>query len=41
MTHQFGVRMDDLRDALTGERLLPEPPLDIVQHLSVRWVVLI
>jgi hypothetical protein len=41
VTNQFGVRMDDLRDALARERLLPESPFDIIQHLSVRRVVLV
>lgn len=33
--------MDHLRNALSRKRLLPEPSLDVVQHLSVRWVGLI
>jgi hypothetical protein len=33
--------MDDLCDALTRKRLLPEPPFDVIQHLSVRRIVLV
>ena len=33
--------MDDLCDALTSERLLPEAPFDIVQHLSMCRVILV
>jgi len=33
--------MDDLCDALTRERLFSESPLDIVQHLCMRRVVLV
>jgi hypothetical protein len=41
VTNQLGVRMDDVRDALARERLLPESPFDIIQHLSVRRIVLV
>ncbi len=27
--------MDDLRDTFTSESLLPEAPLDVIQHLCV------
>jgi hypothetical protein len=40
-TNQLGVRMDDVRDALARERLLPESPFDIIQHLGVRRIVLV
>ena len=33
--------MDNLRDTLSGERLLSEPPLDVVQDLSMRRVGLV
>lgn len=33
--------MDDLRDTLTREGLLPEPPLDVVEHLRMRRVRLV
>ena len=35
------MRMHDLRDTLPRKRLLPEPDLDIVQHLRVRGVALV
>lgn len=40
-THELGVCMDHLSDALASEGFLPEPPLDIVQDLGVGRVVLI
>ena len=33
--------MDNLSDTLSGECLLPETPLDVVQHLSVRGIGLV
>jgi hypothetical protein len=33
--------MDDLSDAFASEGLLPEPPFDVIQHLSVCRVVLV
>lgn len=35
------MRMHSLRNTLPRKRLLPEPPLDIVQNLSVRRVRLV
>ena len=40
-THELGVRVNSLRDALACERLLAEAPLDVVQHLGVRGVRLV
>lgn len=40
-TYQLRVCMDNLLDALPCERLLTEPPLDIIQHLRVRGVCLV
>lgn len=35
------MRMNNLRDTLPRERLLPEPPLDIIEDLRVRRVRLV
>jgi len=34
-THQLWVRLENLFDVFTGKSLFPEPPLDVVQDLSV------
>ena len=37
-THQVRMSVDDLRDTLARERLLPETDLDVVENLRVRRV---
>ena len=39
--YQLGVAVDDLRDALAREGLLPEAALDVVEHARVRRVRLV
>lgn len=40
-TYQVGMCVNNLSDTLSSERLLPEPPLDIVENFSVCGVVLV
>ena len=40
-TDQLSVRVNDLRDTLPSERLLPEPTLDVVEDTRVRRVGLV
>ena len=37
-TNQFLMSVNNLSDTFTGESLLPESPLDVIQDFSVRWV---
>lgn len=35
------MSVDDLSDTLAGESLLPETPLDVIEHFSMRGVILV
>ena len=35
------MRMKHLRNALSRERLLPKPSLDVIEHLSMRRIGLV
>lgn len=38
---ELRVRLDHLSNGLSGESLLSESPLDVVEHLRVVWVAVI
>ncbi len=40
-TYQIGMRVKHLRDTLTSKSLLPEPSLDIIEDLGMRWIRLV